>query len=66
MSSDARYSMEGAPESAFTNPTFKPVNVTFFLRVGSSVWVEFGKTPVLNVIGSRDARAVLSPPKKIS
>ena len=63
MSSDARYSMEGAPESAFSNPTFKSVNVKFFLRVGSSVWVEFGKAPVQNVIGSKDARAVLSQPK---
>ncbi len=62
MSSDARYSTEGAPESAFTNPTFKPVQVKFFLRVGSSPWVEFGKAPVENVLGSRDARAVLSHP----
>lgn len=62
MSSDARYSMEGDPETAFTNPTFKAVNTTFFLRVGSSVWVEFGKAPVENVIGSKDARAVLGQP----
>jgi len=60
MSSDARYSTEGEPSSAFTNPTFKPVNATYFLRVGSSVWVEFGKASVENVIGSKDARAVLS------
>ena len=62
MSSDARYSMEGDPASAFTNPTFKPVNTKFFLRVGSSVWVEFGQAAVENVIGSKDARAVLSQP----
>jgi hypothetical protein len=62
MSSDARYSMEGAPETAFTNATFRSVNTKFFLRVGSSPWVEFGKAPVDNVIGSRDARAVLSHP----
>jgi hypothetical protein len=60
MSSDARYSMEGDPATAFTNPTFKSVNTKFFLRVGSSVWIEFGKSPVSNVIGSKDARAVLS------
>lgn len=63
MSSDARYTLEGAPEATFTRPTFKSVNTKFFLRVGSSVWVEFGKTPVENVIGSKDARALLNQPK---
>jgi len=63
MSSDARYTLEGAPEGAFTHPTFKSVNTKFFLRVGSSVWVEFGKSPVENVIGSKDARAILSQPE---
>lgn len=62
MSSDARYSMEGDPATAFTNPTFKPVNTKFFLRVGSSPWVEFGQASVENVIGSKDARAVLKSP----
>jgi hypothetical protein len=62
MSSDARYSMEGAPQTAFTNPPFKAVSTRFFLRVGSSVWVEFGQLPVENVIGSKDARAVLGQP----
>ena len=56
----ARYSMQGPPETAFTNPGFHPVNTKFFLRVGSSVWVEFGQTRVENVIGSKDARAVLA------
>lgn len=63
MSSDARYTLEGAPEAAFTHPTFKSVSTKFFLRVGSSVWVEFGKSPVENVIGSKDARALLNQPK---
>ena len=62
MSSDARYITEGSPETVFTNPTFKPTNVTFFLRVGSSPWIEFGKTSVENVLGSKDARAVLAQP----
>jgi hypothetical protein len=62
MSSDARYTLEGAPESAFSHPTFKPVTAKIFLKVGSSVWVEFEKTPVENVIGSKDAREVLSHP----
>ena len=62
MSSDARYSMEGDPATAFTNPTFKSVNTKFFLRVGSSPWIEFGGSPVENVIGSKGARAVLSQP----
>jgi hypothetical protein len=60
MSSDARYSMEGDPATAFSNPTFKSVNARFFLRVGSSSWVEFGKTPVENVIGSKEAREVIT------
>lgn len=60
MTSDARYSMQGPPETAFTNPGFHPVNAKFFLRVGSSVWVEFGQARVENVIGSKDARAVLA------
>ena len=62
MSSDARYSMEGDPAAAFANSTFKPVHTKFFLRVGSSPWVEFGQASVDNVIGSKDARAVLSHP----
>lgn len=62
MSSDARYSMEGDPLTAFTNPTFRSVNTKFFLRVGSSPWIEFGRSAVENVIGSKDARAVLSQP----
>ncbi len=64
MSSDARYSMEGDPATAFSNPTFKSVNTKFFLRVGSSPWVEFGKVSIDNVIGSKDARDVIthSPP----
>jgi hypothetical protein len=60
MSSDARYTMEGDPATAFSNPTFKSVNTKFFLRVGSSPWVEFGKAPVENVIGSKDAREVIT------
>lgn len=62
MSSDARYSTEGPPERAFSNQIFKPVNVKFFLRVGSSVWVEFGKSAVENALGSKEARAVLNQP----
>ena len=62
MSSDARYSLQGDPATAFTHPTFKSINTKFFLRVGSSPWVEFGKASVENVIGSKDARAVLSQP----
>lgn len=62
MSSDARYSIVGAPETAFTHPTFKPVRTKFFLRVGSSPWVEFGQAPIENVLGSKDARQVLAQP----
>ncbi len=62
MSSDARYSLEGPPETAFTHPTFRNVRTKFFLKVGSSVWVEFGQAPIENVIGSKDARALLSQP----
>jgi hypothetical protein len=62
MSSDARYSLVGPPETAFTHATFKPVRTKFFLRVGSSVWVEFGQAPIENVLGSKDARQVLAQP----
>ena len=62
MSSDARYTLEGPPEAAFQHPTFKSVHTKFFLRVGSSLWIEFGTAPVENVSGSKDARAVLSQP----
>ncbi len=61
MSSDARYALDGEPATAFTNPSFKSINTKFFLRVGSSPWVEFGGASVENVIGSKDARAVLKP-----
>ena len=60
MSSDARYTLEAEPENAFTHPTFKSVNVKFFLKVGTSVWVEFGTASVENVIGSKDARELIS------
>jgi hypothetical protein len=63
MSSDARYSMEGPPENAFKNATFKPVTTKFFLKVGSSPWVEFGRASVENVLGSREAREVLKQPQ---
>lgn len=59
MSSDARYSLDGEPEAAFANPNFKSVHTKYFLRVGSSAWVEFGRTKIDNVIGSKAARAVL-------
>lgn len=62
MSSDARYALDGEPATAFTNPSFKSINTKFFLRVGSSPWVEFGAASVENVIGSKDARAVLKQP----
>ena len=62
MSSDARYALDGEPATAFTNPSFKSINTKFFLRVGSSPWVEFGGASVENVIGSKDARAVLQAP----
>ena len=62
MSSDARYTLDGEPETAFAHPTFRSVDVKFFLKVGSSPWVEFGSAPVENVIGSKDAREVINNP----
>ena len=62
MSSDARYTFEGSPDAAFSNPTFRPVTAKFFLRIGSSVYAEFGKLPVENVIGSKDARKIINHP----
>ena len=64
ISSDARYTTEGAPEAAFANPTFKTASVKYFLRVGSSQYVEFGRLPIENVIGSKDARLLLSRPSQ--
>jgi len=64
MSSDARYTLVGEPETAFTHATFKSVKVKYFLKVGNSVWVEFGEAPVENVIGSKDAREVLESAEK--
>lgn len=64
MSSDARYTLTGdvSPAQIFANKGFRPVNVTFFVRVGSSPWAEFGKLDVENVIGSKSARAVTQKP----
>jgi hypothetical protein len=60
MSSDARYTIEGDPATAFAHPTFKSVNVKFFLKVGTSLWVEFGQVAIENVIGSKDARELIN------
>ncbi len=62
MDSDARYTTEGTPGNAFTNPGFKSVNVEFFLKVGRSVWVPFGRASVEDVLGSKEARATLAHP----
>jgi len=62
MSSDARYTLEGEPLSAFSHPTFKSVRVKFFLKVGTSLWVEFGEAAIENVIGSKDARELINHP----
>ncbi len=62
MSSDARYTLEGEPENAFTHPTFTSVKLKFFLKVGTSRWVEFGEAAVENVIGSKDARELIHHP----
>ena len=59
MSSDARYTLEGEPETVFSNPGFKSVKVKFFLKVGNSEWAPFGEASVENVIGSKDAREVI-------
>lgn len=63
ISSDARYTLEGDPETAFANPKFQWVEAKYFLKVGSSAWVEFGRTRVENVLGSKEARAVNQAPK---
>lgn len=65
MVSDARYTVEGNAriEEFFTNKAFKPVTVKYFVRVGSSLWEEFGERPVANLVGSSEAREVLQPSK---
>lgn len=51
--SDARYHSGGTVEGMFAHAQFRDVVVEFFLRVGSSGWVSFGKVPVERRIGSR-------------
>lgn len=58
LKSDARYHSTGTPEGMFTHPQFRDAIVEFFIRVGSSGWVSFGRVPVERRIG---ARGVASP-----
>jgi hypothetical protein len=59
LTSDARYHSAGTIEGMFSHPQFRDALVEFFIRVGSSGWVSFGRVPVEHRVGSR---AVASEP----
>ncbi|HUG55119.1 MAG TPA: hypothetical protein VMR21_16045 [Vicinamibacteria bacterium] len=61
LKSDARYHSAGALEGMFAHEQFRDAQVEFFLRVGSSGWVSFGKVPVERRIGARGVAASPSP-----
>jgi hypothetical protein len=58
LKSDARYHSAGTIEGMFSHPQFKDAIVEFFLRVGSSGWVSFGRVAVEHRVGSRSVAAV--------
>ena len=62
LKSDARYYSTGPPESMFTHAQFKDATAEFFLRVGASGWVPFGRLDVERRIGTRAVTADPSPP----
>ena len=53
LKSDARYHSGGPVEGMLSHPQFRDALVEFFLRVGSSGWVSFGRVPVERRIGAR-------------
>ena len=53
LKSDARYHSTGTPESMFSHSLFRDASVEFFMRVGASGWVSFGKAEVPRRIGAR-------------
>jgi hypothetical protein len=57
LKSDARYHSAGPIEGMFSHPQFRDALVEFFLRVGSSGWVSFGKSAVDHRVGSRSVAA---------
>ena len=57
LKSDARYHSAGSIEGMFSHPQFKDATVEFFIRVGSSGWVGFGKSDVDHRVGSRTVAA---------
>ena len=57
LTSDARYHSAGTIEGMFSHPQFRDAIVEFFIRVGSSGWVSFGKAPVEHRVGARSVAA---------
>ena len=51
LKSDARYHSTGAVDGMFNHPQWRDALVEFFLRVGSSGWVSFGRVDVTRRIG---------------
>jgi hypothetical protein len=63
LKSDARYHSSSL-EGMFTHPQFRDATVEFFVRVGSSGWVSFGKAPIERRFGPRSV-ASPSPPAAV-
>jgi hypothetical protein len=57
LKSDARYHSAGTIEGMFSHPQFKDATVEYFLRVGSSGWISFGRIDVEHRVGSRSVAA---------
>lgn len=58
LDSDARYHSAGTIEGMFSHPQFRDALVEFFVRVGSSGWVSFGKAAVEHRVGARTVASV--------
>ena len=61
MRSDSRYFSDGPPETFFHHELFKDATVEIFLRIGSSNWTPFAKSPIDRRIGTRDLGAATAP-----
>jgi hypothetical protein len=65
LKSDARYHSTGTPESMLRHSLFKDTRVEFFIRVGSSGWVSFGKADVERRIGAREVAGLSAPAEAV-
>jgi len=61
LKSDARYHSGGSLEGMLAHDQFRDASVEFFLRVGSSGWISFGKVTIERRIGARGVAQSPSP-----